>query len=160
MAGAMTCLDCSAALGPKNKTGLCRRCGTIRFNKREGAGAQISATLTRKYRTDPVYRERNAAHLRAIVQRPEVKAAKSAAMKAGRIWEMSRPFMEAGSLARQRAGRAIRENLLGWCPFELRGEYRSLIKSKKIPAAEARRIILEQHETELARFRRSIGAAW
>jgi len=40
---------------------------------------------------------------------------------------------------------------LSWCPPALRSEYRGLVKSKRIPAAEAKRIILDM-------FKRQIGA--
>jgi len=62
---------------------------------------------------------------------------------------LSRPEVQAkahGPEARSKAGRKTSETRLAWCPPEMRDEYRRLIRSKLIPAAEARRII----ESEIA----------
>jgi hypothetical protein len=60
--------------------------------------------------------------------------------------------------ARLRAARSWSEKRLGWCPPELRDEYRSLVIRHKVKAADAKEMILVQHEKNMREFRRSIGA--
>ena len=148
------CVDCSGQLGPKNKTGYCRRCAVVRFNKDPARRAKLSSTLKRKYQVDPEYRAAMRDRLRALAVNPKVQAIKSRSMKDNRIWEHARHLMHAGSPARQLAGKRIRETLLGWCPPERRDDYRHLVKMKHVSAADARAMILEEHERDMAAFRR------
>lgn len=55
----------------------------------------------------------------------------------------------------KRIGRSRTETLLAWCPRELRDEYRRLLR-KRVKAAEAKEMILAQHEKDMAAFRRRL----
>src|SRR5690606_11313927 len=72
-----------------------------------------------------------------------------------RLWELGvkghTPETRARIAATQRARK------MAWCPPHLRDEARRLNQKQKIPAAEVRKIILEQHEAEMRRWRRSVG---
>jgi hypothetical protein len=72
-----------------------------------------------------------------------------------RLWE--RTHNPAGSESRKRAGKRRSATVLAWCPPKLRGEYRFLVRNKGLKAAEARAIILEQHEADMRRWRQSIA---
>ena len=41
---------------------------------------------------------------------------------------------------------------MAWCPPELRDQARYLTNTKRIPAADVRRMILEQYEADMKRF--------
>ncbi len=56
--------------------------------------------------------------------------------------------------ARAKAGRAISAARLAWCPVHLRQAYRDLLYVKRFKAAEAKAMILDQHASEMERFRR------
>jgi hypothetical protein len=71
--------------------------------------------------------------------------------------ERQAAMARAGSESRQRAAKNAALTRLAWCPPHLLEQYRALMK-KDIKHAEAKRLILEQHEVEMRRFRRSIGA--
>lgn len=53
---------------------------------------------------------------------------------------------------RAKISRAKTEQFLGWCPLEYRGEYRALVSSKKLPAAEARALIEAQITADLKSY--------
>lgn len=155
------CTTCGAQLGRRNKSGYCKR--------------HSGAAMWRAAANDSEFREKQRAGIkRALMLRPEKLAAMRArlikynksdenraraakAMKAARLWEKS-PSAPAGSESRIRAGKRSTETRMAWCPRELRDDYRRLVYSKKVPAAEARAIILEHHERYLAKFRASIAA--
>ena len=59
---------------------------------------------------------------------------------------------------RAQQGRTYSRRYWAWCPPELLEEARGM-RDKKIPAEEAKRIILEQHERDMREFRRSLGAS-
>ena len=42
-----------------------------------------------------------------------------------------------------RRARAVSQTRLGWCPPHMRAEYFRLMKSKHLPAAECKRVIME-----------------
>jgi uncharacterized Zn finger protein (UPF0148 family) len=153
-----TCAKCDTVLFRKNKTGLCR-------------AHWVEHTRT------PEWRERvSRTQRRILFERPELKikrqevgrrmaqlpATVEARKRTGQI-ARERGYWKDGMAAantpenRLRAARTCSERRLGWCPPELRDEYRLLITRHKVKAAEAREIILRQHETDMARFRRSIA---
>ncbi len=74
---------------------------------------------------------------------------------------LSRPDVLAKNRApevRKAAGRKTSETRMAWCPPELRAEYRTLIHSKLIPAAEARRIIEAEIAGTLEHGRRELAS--
>jgi hypothetical protein len=50
-----------------------------------------------------------------------------------------------------RRAAAISNARMAWCPQHLRDEHKRLVRVKKVPAAQAREIILNQWQAEMAR---------
>lgn len=75
--------------------------------------------------------------------------------EATRLTKGRRKAIESGALHTPeviaKRGRTFTSRRLSWCPPHLRDEYRRLLLHKKIPAAEAREIILAQWDAELER---------
>lgn len=154
-----TCAQCGASISGQSKSGLCHPHAMARLH------------------ADPGYREKLHAAQRIADARPEVKrkrAANLAAFRAtmseaeqerrrehGRLLArtyLSDPAVRARAHSPASRAAAVAGNIrakLGWCPAELRPLYDQLIRSKRFPAAEARRII----EGELVeRARRDIAS--
>lgn len=152
------CSVCKKPLGPKNRTGLCNP----DFNRQRAADpvhrAKLSVAMKSRLAHDPVLKEEFRARALALRDLPQTKAAKRARWMAEKPWIKGNECRPAGSEARRRAGVRQSSTLLADIPPHLRSEYRRLTVSKLIPAAEARAMIAEQHELEMARWRRAIGA--
>lgn len=56
--------------------------------------------------------------------------------------------------SRLKISRAKTEHYLGWCPVAYRPEYRRLVKSNKLRAAEAREVVFELMRADLRRLER------
>jgi len=96
------------------------------------------------------------ANFRAASRCEKARLGKSERCTRMRLWERGHAAVTPES--RALGGKRQSDKKLAGIPHELRDEYRYLTKNKGIPAAEARAAILAQHETEMARFRREIGA--
>lgn len=148
------CLGCEAPLRDHAKGERCRRCTTIHMN------------------ADPEFQAKRIAALRASAA---LQSGSEQRRRAGRLSaqkRMANPFYVAWLRnlvknvvqpcsqtpeARAKrddvaAGKKISERKLGWCPLEYRGEYRRLIVSKGIKAAEARPIIMAQIKADRAKL--------
>lgn len=153
------CLTCDKQLGRYNRSGYCTR--------------HVSAAVA----TDPQWREKQrSGAIRALQENPDrltrlrerarihgqlpqaIEGRRRHAIES-RIWERGHATIAADPEIRARAGRRQSATKLGWCPNDLRGAYRQLVHSKKVPAAEARRMILEQHERRMVAFRNRMEAA-
>ena len=111
----------------------------------------------KKIKHDPLYLEKLRSMARSISSKPgHMQKMLEASLKA-ETWRIGQAAMTPESYAK--AGRTLSAKCLAWCPPELRDEYRRLTASKKIPAKQARAMILEQHEKAMAEFRRKLGAA-
>lgn len=142
----MNCTDCQTPISRYSK-GRCRPCSIARLNSDPTINANRVAGIKRKYATDPVYRARK---IREIGQRH--KAARLDPATAARlnlnIWiareRLNDPGVREKFLAgRKEAGMKRTRTVLSWCPPDRIEEYRRLCKSKRLPAEEAKRIILE-----------------
>lgn len=152
------CAKCSAPLNRQNKSGFC-------------------VTHWYEHTRTPEWRERvSKTNLRILFERPELKAQRQ---ELGRLVaslpETTEARKRAGETARKRgywrdaiaaastpenrrlAAQSWTERRLGWCPPELRDHYRELLTRRHVPAAEAKEMILAQHEKNMREFRRSIG---
>ncbi|MGX7895493.1 hypothetical protein [Tsuneonella sp. HG222] len=145
---------CETTLGRGNASGYCKRHYAKHCMTAEHA-ANIRAGQKRRM-MDPEQRERLREQARAIGKLPQaVKARRERAIR-DRIWEKG--LAAVTPEGRKLAGARSRATKLAWCPPELRDDYMYLIRTKRIKAAEARTMILERHEAEMARWRRAIGA--
>lgn len=165
------CKDCGTGLGARNRSGFCRRCvgkanlsnpesarKIAEAHRRRMASPEVRAALSRKMRArlaaDPELREGYVARMIAANSSPACDAARRRRWAAERPWEKGNAAQPAGSESRARAGRQISATRLAWCPPHLRQLYRELTQIKRLKASEARQVIEEQAEAEMARFRR------
>lgn len=139
---------CTAA----KPTTHCRRCSIMRVQSDPDMEARRRAGIATLF-SDPSYVEEHRARLRkTIAAKLTDPAFVERKREHGRRQYrdcLNRPDVRAKAHspeARQKAGRATHETRMAWCPPELRADYRRLIRSKLIPAAEARKII----EAEIA----------
>lgn len=120
----------------------------------------MAQTRRLRFATDSEFRRKTVSALLINRATPEATAARRNAALRDRLWEKGHAELRRpGSTAMQRAGRTRSATLLAWCPPHLRDEYRFLTKEKRVPIAEARRMIEEQNAADMARWRRSIGVA-
>jgi hypothetical protein len=115
------------------------------------------AAIVHGFQANPERRAEYAKRARIAGQSARSREANSQRLRERPIWQLGHAALPPGCDARKRGGAARSARHLAWCPPELRDEYRRLVANKKVPAKEARAVILDQHEAELRRFRRSIG---
>jgi len=113
--------------------------------------------IRRKIKHDPAYLETLRSLARANSSKPGHMEKMRAASPPETLWLKALPSVTPE--VRARAARTFSERCMAWCPRELRDEYRRLVTSKKLTAAQARQIILAQHEKNMAAFRRKLEAA-
>lgn len=142
-----TC-QCGAELGPRNKSGRCRTCAG-----RETC-ARMNADPTRKEKARATMSrwtpEQRAAKVRHLQQR-EIPPEEMARRRA-RGAELARMMHQDPEIAarrlspevRKRAGAKRTETTIGWCPPEWRDAYRKLVNTDRLPAADAKAMILEE----------------
>lgn len=149
------CQTCGKALGRNNRSGYCKH--------------HVSAAKAQ----DPAWREaQRAGAKRALLADPErldalrqrIRAQNIAPEK--RAWAAERArqikFYEIGHRschtpeAQAKRSASCTATKLAWCPPHLRADYRRLVRTKHIPAAEAREIILAQEQAEIAAMRRRL----
>lgn len=125
--------------------------------RRKGNQCQKCATLTAVRL--PEYRERQAAAARAMHADPTTKAKRREGLLIA--WQSDERRQRASDTvkrrfkdpnARRQHGRAMTEARLGDIPLEFRDEYRALCKQYHLSAADARRIIRDQIDRDLARY--------
>ncbi|KTF68662.1 hypothetical protein ACNFJ7_02100 [Sphingomonas sp. HT-1] len=141
----MICRDCSAPISRQSKTGRCKSCSARHLNASPELTAKRLAAIERYY-AQPGVRERHAARFaeynRNIPDEHREMRRQHGLRQAREV--LARPDVLARSNspeAKRKAGAARTERTLGWCPAELRDQYRQLCASQRLSAAEARRII-------------------
>lgn len=149
------CKVCGSTLGRYNRSGHCRRHVAALNATRPGWKEKIRDGINRRFAEDPELLAAVKRRASALGRDPATRQMRSENFKKGQYWKLGNAAQSKDS--RARAGRAITEHRLSWCPPELRAEYHQLYRSKRVPAAEARKMIEQQHEMEMVRWRRSIG---
>ena len=146
---ARTCSDCGSPITRQSKTGRCRPCATARLHADPEYRARLAAGQQAYFGQPGVREERT----RRLLEGAERYRADATPEQRARLSEhgrylvreyLSRPDVYARSQAPEARARAIGayvERRMGWCPLDLRPRYAALIRSKRIPAAEARRLI-------------------
>jgi chromosomal replication initiation ATPase DnaA len=146
-----TCAECGGPIDPRNRSGYCTRHQNASPEKRR----KISEALKRGHQLHPEWREQRRQAAIKAARNPANRERRAQLCRERRLWEKGvaghTPETRAKIAATQRAKK------MAWCPPHLRAEARRLSQSLKLPHAEVRRIILEHHEAELRRFRRSHG---
>lgn len=147
-----TCAECGVDLYRRNRSGYCARHANSSPEKR----AKVSAALRRAIQADPARRAAlsRAGKVGASAQGESERRARRA--REMRLWDRGAAARTPETFAR--ISRSVSNVRMAWCPPDLRDEARRLTKSKGVPLVEVKAIIAEQHEAELRRFRRAIGA--
>lgn len=154
----MNCLDCSGPISTQNRTGRCKRCSARHTATNPEYIAKRAAAFNARIANDPAFRAKRAReiHMRHMAARRDpVKSAKMLAATAENRKYLLKPESRQKWLAgRAVAGRRRHETVMAWCPPEYREEYRFIREKKRIPAAEARQMIL----AKLSPFERQMQA--
>jgi hypothetical protein len=109
------------------------------------------------FAADPVRKARQGEIARAAANTPQSRAASVANLTKSRAWIAGNASRPKGSPSRILAAERAAATKLSWCPPHLLDKYRVLIK-KSVPSCDARRMILEEHEIEMRRWRKAVGA--
>jgi hypothetical protein len=162
----MNC-GCGKTLGRRNTSGRCALCALAELNADPEHQAKRLAGIKRKFEDDPAY----AAAARERCRRVGLKAGQDPELRARRVEAgreryaniLSRPDIREKAIAsiKARVGAKLRARALSWCPEYLWPEYQYLRKVKRLPAAEAREIVLQEHarrEAALSPFERQMRA--
>ena len=156
------CGECGAAITRQSKSGLCRLHAMRRLHADPGYCERRMAALQRHF-AQPGVREACAERL-ATWRRNMPAAERERLREWGRHLvreHLSQPEVRARSQRPEARAAAIAGNdaaKMGWCPPELRAAYHRLVRSKKIPAREARRIIEAEIEGTAEHARREIAS--
>ncbi len=150
------CSDCAKplAVNPRRKGTRCVACAARHRQSNLSAGerAAIAARCSAAWNV-PGYRERVAASASEGQRRRMSDPAELAKVQANcRRAQSMRTGQSAES--RRKISRATTEQYLGWCPVAYRPLYRSLVKSNKLRAAEAREAVFESMRVDLRRLER------
>lgn len=156
------CTDCPAPIS-RSSRGRCRPCSAAALNADVGLKDRRAAGL-RAYYDEGGGREAAAKRIRAYNLNLD-EAARERRREHGR--RQYREYLNApatralsgGAEARQQAVATRLATLYAWCPLELRDEYRRLIRTKRMSAAEARRVIEADIAGTVEHARRSVANA-
>lgn len=153
----MTCraAGCDRPLRRGNKTGLC----AAHVKSDPAYRAKLAQSQRRALALDPTILERRAAAMRAKAATPEWKARNAESCRDRRLWENGQAARTADTPAKWGRTFSARHGVDAWCPPELRDLQRHLARKRGATAAETKRLVLEQHERDMQRFRERIGAA-
>jgi hypothetical protein len=147
------CLDCGTNITRDAKR--CQPCANALVNSSPDVKAARAAGIRRTFK-DPAHRQK----MRAVIIRNATKARADPAYHARLVEHgkkqyavyLNTPEARANNLAARRANsHKITEHWLGWCPLEHRAEYARLRLSKRMLAADARKIIEAAIRAEKAR---------
>jgi len=141
---ARTCSDCPSLITRQSKTGRCRPCSAKRLTSDPELAARRLEGV-RQWYDERGGREMAGLRLAELNRNP-TPALEAARKRQGQkqIAYLLDPDIRARSASPQSRAKAEakkEETLLGWCPPERRDEYRQMLYSSRLHAAEARRII-------------------
>lgn len=151
------CKTCPKTLSARNKSGYCRQCIPAALAKDPAHREKQRAGIKRGFMANPERLEMYRRNAAAASRSPAACLAREVRWLRDKPWIAGNQAARAPE-ARAKAAKATRATRLAWCPEHLRPQYLSLIYSKRLKADEARRIILEQHEADMQRFRRQLAA--
>lgn len=118
--------------------------------------AKLAESQRRAQQSDPTIRERKSKAMREIAATPEWQARNAEQCRSRRLWERGIAGRKADTPAKWGRTFSARYGYLSWCPPELVETARA-IRRTGVPLEETKRLIAEQHEREMQRFRASIA---
>ncbi len=151
---------------PKAKDASCSGCGCAITANQSGMCRQCNFT---KMSADPEVRRRRAQNTKNTIRRDPSKLEKARARLAkartlrravdpDRMREIGAKGNASRTAEHRKASQVKRlATVLSWCPPHLRDDYLLFTVRHRFKAAEARKMIEDQHEMEMARWRRSVG---
>lgn len=151
------CRECGKLLEKRNVSGFCRPHATAHIMSDPANRAKVSDSRRKMFMANPEAREAQAERTRAMRSLPQSRAARGRNLVGGELGQRGNAARPKGSAARMKAGARVSATKLAWCPPHLRSLYRDLSQGKRMKAAEAREIVLAQHEVDLARWRQEHG---
>lgn len=138
------CTDCSVGITAQSKTGRCRSCanramsGTPQHRRKNSEGQ-------RRRMADPAFRAFKRSVLRKNQAKGRANPETNARLIQSALDNLAKAFTpEAITLKRKRAKAAFARRMdprVAWCPAEYREMHRRNVVSKRMPAAESRRLI-------------------
>lgn len=153
----MPCRSCSAPLSKANTSGYCKRHVSAAMAS-DPAWREKQKAGVRKAMADPVRLQAMREVARRNGKAPGATEKRSDAARRIRLWERGHDALAGNTEALARRGRSRSSTVLAHIPRECRDDYRLLVRRKCFTAAEATAIVLAQHEADMNRFRREIGA--
>lgn len=150
------CTGCAGPISRRNVSGLCRPCSLSAMNSDPDFAARVSAGIQTAMKKDPAKREAKRQAMLRIRATPKARESRRRVAQSIELWRLGNAAQPPGSPSRVLAGARGSATKLAWCPPELRDEYRFLTKKVRLKAAEARRMIEQQHELDMARWRRNV----
>lgn len=152
----MGCKSCGKTVSAQCRTGYCRPCYTRKINSDPEIIAKRKAATERLW-ADPMHRAKMAAIARqmGINARKDPKYRQWLTEHGKRLCRevLSRPDVAHKancSETKLRARDKRRATQIAWCPEEYRDQFFYLLRTKRIPYAEARRMVEEQRKADLA----------
>lgn len=162
------CKTCPTMIRADNRSGYCPRCvkKSPEFRANVAAAARkryadpaererTAAAMRRAYQRDPTIAERKAEKMRQIAADPEWKARNAENCRSRRLWEKGAAARTAESHRRSGETFSRRHGLGKWCPPDYLEMARDL-RRKGVPPDEVKRLVLDQYETDLAKFRATL----
>ena len=153
-----TCKVCPARLGPRNKSGYCRKHFSQNVPMSEESRRKLSETIRKRCKADPEFKADLQKRARKASTSPGAVKARTERWHREKVWEKGNKAARKPEV-RAKAAIATRNTRLAWCPPHLRQDYLDLIYKNREKAADAKKIILDQHDAELRRFRARIKLA-
>lgn len=151
------CSTCGKALARGNRSGLCRSCVARRNGRDPAVRARISQVLSMALRSDPAKLAAAQERARRALALPQAREGAARMRETSQSWRKAQIASQTRE-ARSKAGRTATATRLAWCPPHLRADYKHLLYSKGLRAAEARAIIEDQHAREISAMRARMEA--
>lgn len=149
------CQTCGKELGRNNRSGYCKHHVSAAKAQDPAWREAQKAGAKRALQANPERMEALKARIRARNTSPEHRAWAADRARQMGLAEIGRAVAHTAEAQAKRSASCIATKL-SWCPPHLREDYRRLIRTKHIRAAEAREIILAQEQAEIAAMRRRL----
>lgn len=153
----LECRDCGKPLEKRNSSGFCRTHSAARQMMDPEAREKMARSRRMMFAANPEKREEQAERMRRVRELPQARERRGENLRGGEMTRLSNAVRPKGSAARMKAGARISATKLAWCPPHLRPLYREIRRGKGYTYDEAKALVLETYEAELARFRRKHG---
>ena len=163
------CNECPTMIRRDNKSGLCVQCVKKSNSFRRAASGAAHRRyedpeqrrltgegVKRANQLDPTIRVRKSRIMKEIAATPEWKERNAEQCRERKLWEKGLAARTADSFVQQGITFSQRHGIASWCPTEYVEQARELRRSG-VSVEETKRMIFEQQERDLERFRRRMA---